>query len=117
MTSKIAKAVESNKELLATAALFETGRIANNKLAELVADKLPAPFNMFVQTPLGQLALANLLVLAGEHFRPGNELVTRITNAMVVQAYTGIIQSFNVEGIIDDLLGDKGVLAALNKAG
>lgn len=114
--SKAAQKLEAQKQLLATAALMEAGRIANNKLTALAADKLPAPLNMFAETPVGALVLANLIQMAGEQFRPGDELIKRLTNAMIVSAYTAAIQSFNIEGILNELIGDKGIMAALAPA-
>lgn len=114
--SKTAQKIEQQKQLMATAALMEAGRIANNKLTELAASKLPVPLNMLASTPVGALVLANVLQMAAEQFRPGDEMVKRMTNAMVVSAYTGIIQSFDVEGIFNDLLGDKAVAKAVAAA-
>ena len=109
------KALSDNKQLMASAAVFETGRIANKKLTELLAKQLPPPLNMLVGTPIGQLIVANLVKIAAEQVRPDDELVERLTNGMIVSSYTELFQSFNIEGVIDDLLGDKGVKAALTK--
>lgn len=101
------KALDDNKTLLASAAVFEAGRIANNKLADLVGTQLPAPLNLLANTPVGHLVLANILKAAGDQFRPGNEMLQRLANGMVVSAYTEVIQSFNLEGIIDQLINDR----------
>lgn len=109
------KALSDNKQLMASAAVFETGRIANKKLTDLLSKQLPPPLNMLVGTPIGQLIVANLVKIAAEQVRPGDDLVERLTNGMIVSSYTELFQSFNIEGVIDDLLGDKGVKAALTK--
>lgn len=111
--SKATAKLEQQKALLATAALMEAGRIANNKLGELAVSRLPAPLNMLAGTPVGKLVLANILQMAGEQFRPGDEMIQRMTNAMVVSGYTGVIQSFDVEGLLNDLLGDSAVAKAV----
>ncbi len=111
----VKKVLDDNKSLLATAAIFETGRIANNKLAQLVGGQLPQPAGMLAQTPIGQLVLANVVKLAGEQFRPGDETIARLTNGMVVAAYTQLIQQFDIESILDELMGDRGIKAALKK--
>ena len=113
VATKAAQKLEQQKQLLATAALMEAGRIANNKLADIAVSKLPAPLNMLAGTPVGVLVLANVLQMAAEQFRPGDDLVKRMTNAMVVSAYTGIIQSFNVEDIFNELIGDKSIAKAV----
>lgn len=109
------KALTDNKQLMASAAVFETGRIANKKLTDLLSKQLPPPFNVLVGTPIGQLIVANLVKIAAEQVRPGDDLVERLTNGMIVSSYTELFQSFNIEGVIDDLLGDKAVKAALGK--
>lgn len=109
------KALSDNKQLMASAAVFETGRIANKKLTDLLAKQLPPPLNMLVGTPIGQLIVANLVKIAAEQVRPDDALVERLTNGMIVSSYTELFQSFNIEGVIDDLLGDKGIKAALTK--
>lgn len=109
------KTLNDNKALLGTAAIFETGRIANKKLGELAAKQLPAPASVLATTPLGQLVLANVIKIAGEQFRPGDAAVERLTNGMVVAAYTQLIQQFDVEGLIDDLMSDRSIKAALKK--
>lgn len=109
------KALTDNKQLMASAAVFETGRIANKKLTDLLSKQLPPPLNMLVGTPIGQLIVANLVKIAAEQVRPGDDLVERLTNGMIVSSYTELFQSFNIEGVIDDLLGDKAVKAALGK--
>lgn len=109
------KALSDNKQLMASAAVFETGRIANKKLTELLAKQLPPPLNMLVGTPIGQLIVANLVKIAAEQVRPDDAMVDRLTNGMIVSSYTELFQSFNIEGVIDDLLGDKAIKAALTK--
>lgn len=113
--SILSKAATDNKQLAASAAVFETGRIANKKLTELLGKQLPPPLNMLVGTPIGQLIVANLVKIAAEQVRPGDDLIDRLTNGMIVSSYTEVFQSFNIEGVLDDLLGDKGVKAALTK--
>ena len=111
----VKKVLDDNKSLLATAAVFETGRIANNKLSQLAAAQLPAPMNVLAATPIGQLVLANVVKMASEQFRPGDTNLERLTNGMVVAAYTQLIQSFDIEGILDSLLEDRGIKSALKK--
>lgn len=115
VSNSAAKTLDDNKQLLASAAIFEAGRIGNNKLAKLLSEKIPAPMNALIQTPIGHLILANVLKMAGEQFRPGDETVERLTNGMVVAAYTAMIQSFDLEGLIDELLSDRTVKSALKK--
>lgn len=110
------KTLSDNKKLATTAAIFETGRIANKKLGELAAKQLPAPANFLAGTPFGQVVLANIVKLAGEQFRPGDKTVERLTNGMIVAAYSELIQQFDIEGLIDSLLSERSIKAALKRA-
>lgn len=116
ITATASKTLADNKKLATTAAIFETGRIANKKLGELAAKQLPAPANFLAATPFGQVVLANIVKLAGEQFRPGDRQVERLTNGMVVAAYSELIQQFDVEGLIDSLLSERTIKAALKRA-
>lgn len=116
VTQTATKVLGDNKQLLTTAAIVEAGRIANNKLAKIAGEHLPSPANLLLATPIGQLVLANLVKLAGDQFKPGDQVIERLTNGMVVAAYGELIQQFDLEGIIDQLIGDKGIKAALKRA-
>lgn len=116
VTQTATKVLSDNKQLLTTAAIVEAGRIANSKLAKIAGEHMPSPANLLLATPLGQLVLANLVKLAGDQFKPGDQVIERLTNGMVVAAYGELIQQFDLEGIIDQLVGDKGIKAALKRA-
>lgn len=111
----ISKAVETNKKAATSAAIFETGRIANNALAKMVAPKLPVLVRGYLMTPLGKLLLANAVKMAFDQFRPDNATAQRLANGMIVAAYSEVIATFNIEDLLDELLGDSKVLKALAK--
>lgn len=117
ISATASKVIDDNKALMASAAVFEAGRIANNKLAALIGAQLPAPMNFFADTPIGHLVLANLLKAAGEQFRPGNQVLQRVANGMVVAAYTEVIQSFDLEGILNQLLDDRSLAVFAKEQG
>lgn len=109
------KTLSDNKALLTTAAVFEGGRIANKQVVKIAQEHLPAPMNLLAGTPAGQLVLANLVKLAAEQFRPGDPLIERLVNGMVVAAYTDLIQEFDLEGMFENLLNNASVKRALSK--
>ena len=113
--SKISKVVSDNKDLATTAAIFEAGRIANNKAAQLISKQVPMMVRGYVDTPFGKLAMANVVKLAVEQFKPDNELAQRLVNGMVVAAYQEVLQSFDLEGMLDSLINDQKVSGALRK--
>lgn len=110
------KVLEDNKQLLVTAALFEAGRIANNKLTELVGEHLPSPLNLFAQTAFGQVILANVVKMIAEQVRPGDPMIERLTNGMAVAAWTEMIQQLPIEEFLDQILGNRTVASKLKQA-
>ncbi len=115
MTTKISKVIDDNKQLALSAAIFEAGRIANNKAASIFGKKMPVMVRGYVDTPIGKLAMANMVKMAVEQFKPDSEIAARLANGMVVAAYQELIQSFDIEGMLDELMGDAKVALALKK--
>ena len=111
--TKLAQAVIVNKQAAVSAAVLETGRIANNTALKLVKPKLPMVMRGYVDTPFGKLAVANAFLMAINHFKPDSDILQRVGNGMVVAAYQEVIQNFNIEEIIEGLLGDKKLVNAL----
>lgn len=109
-------AVETNKKAATTAAVLETGRIANNAVVKLIAPKLPLMARGFADTPIGKLALANVVKMALDQFKPDNATAQRLANGMIISAYTEVIQSFNIEDMLDELLSNSKILKSLDKA-
>ena len=114
-TTAISKVVSTNKQAAASAAIFEAGRIANNKASQLLSKKVPMMVRGYVETPIGKLAIANAVKMAVDQFKPDNELAIRLANGMVVAAYQELIQSFDIEGMLDELMGDSKVMKSLAK--
>lgn len=111
--SAAAKTLADQKDLIASAAVLQTGQIANKQLGKLAGKHLPVPMNMLAQTPLGALVLANVLKLAAEQFRAGDKTVERLVNGMVVAAYSDLIATLDIDGLIDDLLNNSAVKRGL----
>ena len=111
----INKLIESNKKAAINAAVLEAGRISNNQLNKLVAKKLPIMVRGYADTTVGRVILANLAQMALEGFRPQDQKAARLGQAMVVEAYGQLIQEFNIEEILADLLKSSGVAKALTK--
>lgn len=115
ITTLLSTAVDTNKKAATSAAVFETGRIANNALVNMIKPKLPMMTRGYLDTPLGKLVLANAVKMAVDQFKPDNATAQRLANGMIVAAYTEAIQAFDIESLLDDLLGDSKVLRALSK--
>lgn len=111
----LSNAVDTNKKAATTAAVLETGRIANRALSKMVAPKLPMMVRGYLDTPVGRLLLANAVKMAFDQFKPDNATAQRLANGMIISAYQEAIQSFDIEGMLDDLLSDNKILKALAK--
>lgn len=115
MSSKLNTVIDSNKSAATVAAYQEAGRLANKKAKEVLAKKAPLMVRGYVDTPIGGLVIANLAMLAQQQFRPDDARLVKLTRAMQVQAYQELIQSFDIESFIDELLENNTVKRALAK--
>lgn len=115
MSSKLNIVIDSNKSAATVAAYHEAGRLANKKAKEVLAKKAPLMVRGYVDTPIGGLVIANLAMLAQQQFRPEDARLVKLTRAMQVQAYQELIQSFDIESFIDELMENNTVKRALAK--
>lgn len=106
-------ALNANKELAKQAAYLEAGRIVNNKLAQLIAPKLPAMIRGYATTPFGRLAMANLLLVAAQKFKPDNQQLAKLAYAGITEAYGEVFKDLNIEGLLDGFLSDSAIGSAL----
>lgn len=113
--SKIQEVTKRNTQLATSAAVLEAGRIANKQASKLIAGQLPLMARGYADTPVGRLVIANLAGIALDHFRPDDQKLRALTNAMTVQAYQELIQTLDVDGFIEKLLEDKSIKSALAK--
>lgn len=113
--SKINSAVATNKQAAVSAAVLETGRMANSAAIKLLKPNLPMVVRGYADTAFGKLAIANATLMAVNQFRPESAALQRVSNAMVVAAYQELIQSFDIEGMLDSLCSDNKLAAAFKK--
>ena len=106
-------ALNANKDLAKSAAFLEAGRIANNKLVAVASSQLPLMARGYANTPVGKLVLANLLLISVQKFKPDNATLAKLGYAAVTQAYAELIQSFDIEGVIDGFLKDTRIAQVL----
>ena len=113
--SKINSAVATNKQAAVSAAVLETGRMANSAAINLLKPNLPMVVRGYADSAFGKLAIANATLMAVNQFRPESTALQRVSNAMVVAAYQELIQSFDIEGMLDSLCSDNKLAAAFKK--
>jgi hypothetical protein len=119
ISAAVSTAVESNKSAAAQAGYIEAGRILNNKAVELVSKSKAVPLlaRGYVDTAFGKLVIANAAQIAVRQMRPNDKTLTRLSEAMAVAAYQELIQTIDIEGMIDNLLNSPEVLRAKAKLG
>lgn len=113
--NSIKNTVATNKQAAVSAAVLETGRMANGAAIKLLKPRLPMVVRGYADTAFGKLALANATLMAVNQFRPESAALQRVANAMVVAAYQEVIQSFDIEGLLDSLCQDNKLAAAFKK--
>lgn len=109
------KLVANNKAVAVNAGYMEAGRIANNQVTKLVAAKAPLMVKGYIDTPVGKVVLANLTAMAVEQFRPTDAKLKKVSVAMMTQAYQELIQTVDIEGMLNELTSSDGIKAALAK--
>lgn len=106
--------IGNNKHYAVSGAYLEGGRIANNQIAKLLAKKAPMMVRGYIDTPIGKLVIANLAKMAIDHFRPEPAL-RELAGAMMAKAYQEVLEDFDIEGMIEELVSDPKVKSALAK--
>lgn len=109
------KLIETNKSSAVSAAFLEAGHIANKQVSKLLGKQLPMMVRGYADTPIGRLVLANIAVLAVDHFRADNKQLRRLAQAMQVNAYHELLRDLDIDGMIDELLENGSIKRALTK--
>lgn len=109
----VTKVINNNKTAAASAAYMEAGRMANDKAATILSKKAPLMVRGYVDTPLGKLLIANIAQLALEQLRPNDQRASKLAKAMQVQAYSELIRTFDIQGMLDEILNSTTVKKAL----
>lgn len=105
LTNTFSAVLNDNKTAAKQAAYNEAGRIANSQARKLLAKKAPLAIRGYLDTPLGQVLVANLVAVAAQHLRPQDATLRKLTTAMTTMAYHELINTFDFEGMLEDFLG------------
>jgi hypothetical protein len=117
MKNLTANLIATNQSAATQAGYLEAGRIANNQIVRLSSKALPMMVRGYADTPVGKLVLANVAQLAASHLRAGDATLARLTNAMTVAAYQELIQTFDIEGWLNQVLEMPEIKRAVSKLG
>lgn len=109
--SKIEKAkkigvevVNRNKTAAVEAAKLELGNVALNQALKQISKQVPFYVKPYLKHPAAKIVLANIVSVAVTQFRPDNEKLNAVSDAMLTAAFQEQIQSFNLDKIIDEFL-------------
>jgi len=109
--TKVAQAIDTNKNAAILAAQLEAGRLANKHATKLISGKLPLMVKGYADTPLARLAFANAIKFAvdnyGGKFGKHKDLASQVSAAMVVAAYSELIANFDIDSMIEQFLEGK----------
>lgn len=107
--------VDKNVQIAQNAAFLEAGRIANNQAVKVVGAKAPLMVKGYVDTAFGKLLIANAASVAAEKLRPQDKRLEKLTRAMITEAWQEVYQTFDFEKMVDEMLSNASVKAALIK--
>lgn len=115
LSSKTTDFINANKSAATQAGYLEAGRIANNQVVKLSSKALPMMLRGYAETPIGKLLAANIAQMAAAQLRPNDPTLGRLTTAMTVAAYQEVIQTVDIEGWLDELMGSPAMKRAIEK--
>lgn len=102
--TKVSNIVTANKSAAVSVAKIEAGRIAVKQAVKLVKPAVPMMARGYLETELGELAVANLFKFAVDNFASNNDKAKVVADAMLQGAMLGAIQSLNIEQLINDVM-------------
>ena len=117
-TSKInAKEVmDQNKAAMVTAAKIEIGNVAVKQAVKVVKSQMPLMVKGYMDLPVAEIIVANLVVMGIKQFAPDNEKAAIVADAMLIAAMQTQLKDFNIQKMVDDFVN--GIdLSALGKLG
>lgn len=104
VTEIASKTVDVNKEAILLAAKLEVGKVATAQLKKVVRPKLPMLMRGYADSPLFDIVLANAVGVALREYASENEKAQIVSEAMIQSAAVEMMSSFDLNGMIDDML-------------
>ena len=117
MNKIIETVTNDNMDAAKTAAILTAGNVANTQLVKLVASKSPMVVRGYVNTPIGKLVIANIAPQVMKHMRPDDTRLSALTEGMVVSAYQEIINTIDIDSLLEEFLNQAQIKKALTQVG
>jgi len=102
-----------NIDAAKTAAILAAGNVANKQLAKLAASKSPMLVRGYIDTPIGKLVIANIVSQLVKQTRPTDAKLQALAEGMIVSAYQDVINTVDIDGLIEEFLGQTAIKRAL----
>jgi hypothetical protein len=102
--SKVNAVVSANKSAAITVAKIEAGRIGIKQVTSIITPAVPMLARGYLDTPAGRLVVANVFKFAVDSFAANNDKAVLVADAMLEGAMLEMLQSFNVEKLISEVL-------------
>ena len=100
------KMLEVNKASAVHTAKVELGKSANKLVLAKVTPQLPRYVRGYADSPLAELVIANVVAGLLMQFAPDNDKAKILSEAMIAAGAQVAIESFDIPGIINELLAN-----------
>ena len=102
-----------NKDAVVNATVLSAAKLLNARAIKVLTPMMPPMLRGYMSYPIVQMIIANLASYLVKTFRPNDQRLQRFTSAMMVSAYALFIEQFDIDGLIDKVLSDAKVSAAM----
>ena len=100
----IKRTTDSNVDAAKVAATITAGKTLNSLVAQKITPQLPLLVRGYADTPVGRVVLANIADFAVKQFMANNVKANMATTAMMQAAMFELADSFDLEGIVNELV-------------
>lgn len=102
-TSIVSTVVQANKKAATVAAKVTGGKVALKVVKDKIAPMLPMMLRGYVDTPLGDVIIANIAIMANKYTNGQYKVLGVAAEAMTEAAYAKFFESFKLDEMLADL--------------
>jgi hypothetical protein len=116
-TNMVKRTVDSNVDAAKVAAKITAGKTLNGLVATQLRDRkiLPVMVRGYADTAFGAVVIANIADFAVKQFAANNRKAVIATDAMMQAAMVELMEEFDFEGMINDLLSNVNLEAVVEE--
>jgi len=102
-TSVVSTMVQANKKAATVAAKVTGGKVALKVVKDKIAPMLPIMVRGYLDTPLGDVMVANIAIMANKYTNGQYKVLGVAAEAMTEAAYAKFFESFKLDEMLTDL--------------